>query len=57
MKLAERCIDSREGSDAAWDAIQEWLCMKGLDMSPKAEEAFNELVQDFLNNTDLQEIK
>ena len=57
MKLAERCIDSKDGSDAAWDAIHNWLHMRGLDMSATAEEGFNEMVQDFLESTDVQEVK
>ena len=56
MKLNELCIDSRAGSDAAWDAIHNWLHMYDLDVPPGTEEALNEAVQEILESTDVRRL-
>ena len=57
MKFNELCIDTRDGSDAAWDAIQNWLASYELDVPPGTEQAINDVLQEILDSTDVRRLK
>jgi len=57
MKFNELCIDTRDGSDAAWDAIQNWLASYDLDLPAGTEQAINDVLQEILDSTDVRRVK
>ena len=56
MKLNELCIDTRDGSDRAWDAIQNWLARYDLDLPSGTEQAINDVLQEILDSTDVHRV-
>tara|TARA_R100001443_G_C3283771_1_gene161083 strand:+ start:494 stop:667 length:174 start_codon:yes stop_codon:yes gene_type:complete len=57
MKFNEHCIDTRDGTDRAWDAIHNWAASYDLDFPPGTEQALNDAIQEILDSTDVFELK